>query len=298
MNRFTFLGLLFLFTSCQKATESERSNDHGSNTILTTFYPTTYFAQRIAGEELKVDCPLPDGADPIFWMPDAEAMQRYQAADLILLNGAAFEKWVDKVSLPSSRVIDTASVLEDRLVSYQEASAHRHGPEGDHMHEGIDGHTWVDPLNALAQAQVIAASLTKRWPEHTDIFASGLAQLELDLLALDARFQAFAKVWGKRLLLASHPAYNYLAKRYGLEIASLDLDPEQVDAASYEEIKAHRATVLLWEGEPTEAIAAKVSELGLRNVLVSPCEGNPGEGQDYLSVMRANLDRLEALTKE
>ncbi len=297
MIRYYCFGLLFLLASCQKGTDSERRSDPGSDVVLTTFYPTTYFAQRIAGDHLKVECPLPEGADPIFWMPDAEAMRRYQAADFILLNGAQFEKWVDKVTLPSSRVVNTSRGLEDHLVRYLEATTHRHGPEGDHVHEGIDGHTWIDPLNAYAQAQEIAESLSKRWPEHADAFASGLASLEVDLLALDTRFQAFAKAWGKRLLLASHPAYNYLAKRYGFEIASLDLDPEQVDAASYEEIKVHKATVLLWEAEPSEEIAAKVSELGLRNVLVSPCEGDPGDGEDYLSVMRANLDRLEALKK-
>ena len=225
-------------------------------------------------------------------------MGRYQASDLILLSGAAYEQWVDKVSLPSSRVVDTSSVLQDQLVRYRKASTHRHGPEGEHTHEGIDGHTWVDPLNAFAQAEVIAKALTKRWPQYSEAFANGLASLESDLRALDARFQAFSKAWGSRLLLASHSAFNYLAKRYGFEIANLDLDPGQVDAASYEEIKFHKATALLWVSEPNDEIAAKISELGLHNILVSPCEGNPGDSQDYLSVMRANLDRLESLIKE
>lgn len=298
MIRFCYLGLLCVLASCQKATETQPSAGGGQDIVLTTFYPTTYFAQRIAGEHLTVACPLPDGADPIFWMPDADAMGKYQAADLILLNGASFEQWVDKVSLPSSRVVDTSSVLGDQLVRYRKATTHRHGPEGEHTHEGIDGHTWVDPLNALGQAEVIAKALTKRWPQHSEAFASGLAGLESDLRALDKRFQAFAKAWGNRLLLASHPAYNYLAKRYGFEIANMDLDPKQVDAASYEEMKFHNAPALLWESAPTDEIAARVSALGMRNILVSPCEGNPGDGQDYLSVMRANLDRLESLTKE
>ncbi len=64
MIRFVCLGLLLLLASCQKGTESDYSNAQESNVVLTTFYPTTYFAQRIAGDHLQVDCPLPDGADP------------------------------------------------------------------------------------------------------------------------------------------------------------------------------------------------------------------------------------------
>ena len=34
--------------------------------ILTTFYPTTYFTQRIVGDYCDVECPVPNDADPIF----------------------------------------------------------------------------------------------------------------------------------------------------------------------------------------------------------------------------------------
>lgn len=66
----------------------------GKPVVFTTFYPTTYFAQRIAGEFAEVVCPLPEGADPIFGHPEADQVLTYQAADLVIVNGASFEKWV------------------------------------------------------------------------------------------------------------------------------------------------------------------------------------------------------------
>lgn len=267
--------------------------------VVTTFYPTAYFAQRIAGDLLEISCPLPEEEDPIYWMPNASALQRYQAADLILLNGAEFEKWVGKVSLPSSRVVKTAAAFKDEFVTYEKATTHRHGPEGEHTHEGIDGHTWVDPLNALAQAESIAARFAKRWPEHAEAFSEGLKGLETDLRDLDKQLSDFAGAWGKRPLLASHPAYNYLIKRYGFAITNLDLDPEEMNEAAYHDLDHHAddhgVKILLWEGKPSKVVAERMESLGIRNVLFTPAEGFPGEGEDYLSLMQGNLDRLEAL---
>ena len=300
MIRCCLLVLCLALVSCREGASPADSGQSGTKSVLTTFYPTTYFAQRIAGDLVEVGCPLPQGADPIFWMPDAGAMQQYQAADLVIINGATFEQWVNKVTLPSSRVVDTAKglgegLVNEGLVKYEQATTHRHGPEGEHTHEGIDGHTWVDPLNALAQAEVIAEALTKRWPEHAASFSEGLDSLAVDLRALDGRFRAFADAWGKRVLLASHPAYNYLAKRYGLVITNLELDPEAVDEMDFREVEIHQVSVMLWESEPKKEIAARMAAMGLRNVLVTPGEGFPESGEDYLSLMRANLDRLEAL---
>ncbi|KPK50972.1 MAG: hypothetical protein AMJ63_13415, partial [Myxococcales bacterium SG8_38_1] len=62
-------------------------------------YPLQYFAQRIAGEFAEVVMPVPPDMDPAFWQPDAAIIGDFQRADLILLNGAGYAKWVSRVSL-------------------------------------------------------------------------------------------------------------------------------------------------------------------------------------------------------
>lgn len=266
--------------------------------VLTTFYPTQYFAERIGQDLIDVRCPLPEGADPIHWMPDAEALQAYQSGDLVVINGAEFEQWVGKVSLPTSKVVNTAAGFEDQFVRYEHAVRHKHGPEGEHSHEGIDGHTWVDPVNAVAQAEALAAALTKLRPDQEGAVAGGMASLKEDLLALDARWRAFAQAWGDRPLFASHPAYNYIASRYDLQILSFDFDPDEVPDhdALHEvehELEDAEATLMLWESEPKPEVAAALAKLGFTNITVSPCESAPEDG-DYLSVMQEGLARLEA----
>ncbi|MBU0638628.1 MAG: zinc ABC transporter substrate-binding protein [Planctomycetes bacterium] len=272
-------------------------------TVYTTFYPTAYFAQRIGGDAIRVVCPCPADADPAFWVPDDETLARFQKADLILINGAAFEKWLATASLPASRVVDTTKPLANEFIELGDTVTHTHGPSGAHSHEGIDGHTWLDPGNAKVQAAEIKQALIKLLPAHESHFARGYGLLAQDLDQLAARFKALTTKLDGQQLVCSHPAYNYLGRRYAWTVQSYHLDPEVMpDDETIAEMKAfiaeHPARFLLWEAEPASAIAERMrTELGLQSVVVSPCEllddNELAAGQDFLSVMNANVDRIE-----
>ena len=192
--------------------------------VCTTFYPMTYFSQRIGGDHVRVTCPLPSNEDPIFWIPSAEAIQQYQQADLIVINGASFEKWVAMVSLPPSKVVDTARPLEKEFLKFALAVSHSHGPGGGHSHEGTDGHTWLDPAHAKVQAEEICKALERLLPEQADSLRGNYAKLATDLDALDRSLAELSEELAGQPILASHSAYNYLAKRYEWNVTNLNLD--------------------------------------------------------------------------
>lgn len=279
---------------------STQSQDH-ENVVLTTFYPTAYFARQISGGLVPVDCPVPEGEDPIFWQPDRAVLERYRNAKLIVLNGAQFEKWAIHASLPSSRIVNSAGSFKSQFIMFDTGISHSHGAAGEHSHEGVDGHTWLDPIHAITQAEEITEGMTAAWPEHSELFATNLAALKQDLASLDAEYKRLTPKLAGVKLLASHPAYNYLAKRYGWTITNLDLDPDEgVTAEAMEEIAAaignHEGlTILLWESEPSDSGFVG----NFTNVLFSPAE-LPGTGPnplspDYLEIMRANIQRLESV---
>jgi zinc transport system substrate-binding protein len=277
-------------------------------TIYASFHPVAYFAERIAGDTARVVCACPPEVDPALWNPDDATLAEFQAADLIVLNGAAFEKWPEFAMLPEERVVETADPLHDQLITIAGSVTHQHGPEGEHTHAGIDGHTWLDPLNARAQAETIRDALVARRPAQAETFKTGFAALAKDLEDLDTRFRALGPLLGERLLICSHPAYNYIARRYGWRVHSLHLDPESLpDADALKAIEAlmtdNPAGLLLWEAAPADAVAALLSEkFKLRSVVFSPAEacraGGAEQAGDYLTVMRANLDRLRAALAE
>jgi zinc transport system substrate-binding protein len=300
---FTILASLAALGACGGEVEKAGGGAAGKPVVYTTFYPTTYFTTRIAGDLVDVVCPVPPDEDAIFWKPDDATVARYQKADLIIVNGADFEKWVLATSLPEAKVVNTAKPFAAEFVKFEKAVTHSHGPAGEHAHEGIDGHTWLDPVNAKIQAGEIAKALSKLLPAHAATFEARRRALDADLDALDAGFRKAAEKLAGAPLLASHPAYNYAAKRYGLNVKNLDLDPEEMPAdETFATIKAllaeHPAKIVLWESFPSGEIAKRFAEeLGLRSVEFSPCELMAPEalagGQDYLTVMRRNLANLE-----
>ena len=271
--------------------------------VYTTFYPTTYFAERIGQDKIKVVNPCPPDADPAFWMPDEKTIEAYQNADLIVVNGASFEKWLGKVTLPESRIVDTTSPFAGEFIVIEDAVTHSHGPAGTHAHAGVDGHTWLDPINAKTQTAQIMEVLVKRFPDHKETFEQGYAELTKDLDALDARLKALTAKIGDQVLLCSHPAYNYVGRRYGWHLKNFHLDPEAMpDEETFNKIKAflkdQPAKYMLWEAKPTEEIAAKFHEsLGLESIVFSPCEAldttELEAGEDFLTVMNDNVDRLD-----
>lgn len=276
--------------------------------VMTTFYPMTYIAQRIAGDAVRVECPLPSGEDPKFWRPSPEVMERYQRARVVLLNGAEFEKWAMTAPLARSRVVRTADAISGGFITI-EGETHSHGPDGEHTHAGTDGHTWVDPVNAADQAARVRDALALAFPESAEAFAQRTRELRSDLLALHERLTELTPAIRGVRLLASHPAYNYPARRHGWEIVSLDLVPDlEPTPEQWAEVRAlaedppRGGVLLMWESEPMASTVERLEGIGVRSVVFTPAENPDAEvleaGEDYLSLMRANVDRLaEALSE-
>ena len=73
-------SLIVILLACGGSDPAQNGKREGPPVVYTTFYPTTYFAQRIGGDLVKVVCPLPEGEDAIFWQPDDETLAALQGA--------------------------------------------------------------------------------------------------------------------------------------------------------------------------------------------------------------------------
>jgi len=132
--------------------------------VYTVNYPLQYFAQRIAGDRAKVVFPAPPNVDPAFWQPDAQTVVAYQGADLILLNGAGYAQWIDRVTLPRRRLVNTSAGFRERYLRVDDAITHSHGPAREHSHSGTAFTTWLDFSLAAEQARSISKALTSLRP--------------------------------------------------------------------------------------------------------------------------------------
>ncbi|MDJ0777134.1 MAG: metal ABC transporter substrate-binding protein [Gammaproteobacteria bacterium] len=269
--------------------------------VYTVNYPLQYFAERIAGGQAEVVFPAPADGDPAFWKPDAAAIGAYQRADLVLLNGADYARWVAQVSLPNRRLVDTSAAFAGRLIKTETGVAHSHGAGEEHSHAGTAFTTWLDPQQAILQAWAIKRALVKKRPQAEAEFEGNFAALESDLRALDTELKNILSNARGQALLASHPVYQYFARAYDLDLHSVLWEPEAFPAEEqWNELAGlaatHAATWMLWEGEPLPESVARLEQMGIGSLVFDPC-GNVPEAGDYLDVMQANLARLrQALT--
>ena len=266
-------------------------------TIYVVNYPLKYFAERIAGDHARVVFPAPAEKDPAYWMPDAATVAAYQKADLILLNGANYAKWVRKVSLPRSKMVDTSAKFKDRLITAEEVVTHSHGAAGAHAHESLAFTTWLDFDLAAKQAGLVMKALSRKKPAARDFFKKNYAALEHDLLALDEEMKRIAAKNPLSPLVASHPVYDYLSRRYGFNMRSVHWEPDEFPSdAQWSELRAilkkHPAKWMIWEGEPMKESAERLKAIGVNSLVFDPCGNIPDQG-DFMSVMRRNGENLK-----
>jgi zinc transport system substrate-binding protein len=289
------LGLLALVGTALATTASIASK--AEMVVYTVNYPLAYFAERIGGDSVSVHFPAPEHVDPAFWKPDPEIIAAYQSADLILLNGAGYAGWIAQASLPRRKLVDTSRSFREAYLPGEETPVHQHGPGGEHTHGQIAFTTWLDPEQAIAQARAIEAAFVKHRPgdelafaRHADALVADLEQLDRDLAT------AFATIEGEPLL-ASHPVYSYLARRYRLDLRSFtwepNVDPGEAGWQALDVLLAERtARWMLWEAEPLEATRKKLEARGITGLVFEVVNNQPAGG-DFLSAMRANLETLD-----
>ena len=168
---------------------------------------------------------------------------RLNAADVFFRMSDAMEPFTARTvkSLPRRvQVVSLQDTPKLRLLprrtgaTFAEAAdahghSHGHGAGNDHGHDhaAMDGHAWLDPINAKLLADRVAEALGKRAPAEAATFRTNAAQLKADLDALSAELSlALAPVAGKPYVVF-HDALQYFEQRYGLKaVGSIAVSPE------------------------------------------------------------------------
>lgn len=300
MNKLILIIAVLLVTACSERDSAGTPTDTDALLVVTSNYPLYFFTQEIAGESVDLRFPEIEG-DPAAWVPNGDDVGLLQQADLVILNGAGYEAWLAYTTLPGGHDLDTTAHVADRLLPIDEEITHQHGPEGEHSHTGTAFTTWLDPTLGVEQARAIESRLSQLLPDHAAEFSARRAELDARLMDLDtALAEAFAGIADQPLIF-SHPVYQYLERRYGLNARSLhwepDVEPGTREWLDFINLRAeHPATVLLWEDQPLASVMQELDRRGVRSVVFQPLGNRPARG-DFFSEMMANVERLRSIAQ-
>jgi zinc transport system substrate-binding protein len=291
---FLFLVSLIIVSCGSEKKQTQEETALSKPLVAVVNYPLYSFASQIGGDKVEVFFPNIDG-DPAYWQPDEASIEKFQNADLILLNGAHYAKWTEKVSLPAATQVNTANAFSDQLIEIK-GEVHSHGPEGEHNHTGYAFTTWLDLKNAIKHAEAVKIALGELIAEEKETFNANFKEIQDQLIQLDEQLSDILGSQENLELFASHPVYQYLEKGYDVQVINYHWEPDQmpseVEWKEFEnELDHHSARAMLWEDEHLEEIRIKLEGLGVKTIVFNP-GGNRTESE-FISLMQQNVENLK-----
>ena len=238
--------------------------------VVAAFYPLAWATEQVADASHEVVNVTPAGAEPHDLELSPRDVETIRDAELVVYVGGGFQ-----------------SAIEDAVDS-------RDGPSLDLLREGEDPHIWLDPLRFSDAVSRIALELGAR-----ESAGATLRSLE----ELDRQYRRGLADCDRRVIVTTHASFGRLADRYGLTELPLagrspEVEPGPRDLERIiDEVRASGATTVFAEPLVSSRLAETVArEAGVEVATLDPIEGLSKErlaaGEDYLSVMRGNLETL------
>lgn len=275
--------------------------------VAAAFAPLAEQAARIGGADVSVTDLTPLGATPHGLQPSQTAQAALRRARVAIYLGGDFQPAVVAAiaKLPATTTKLDLAADGESLPAPKPVPGARGAIEGAPVRSaGTDPHVWLDPERFAAMAQRTQAALAAAAPERrTDIDARGGTYLA-ELTALAGEFKTGLAACRGQTILTTHPAYGYLAERYGLEQAVVggltpDAVPNPRTLAAIKRFAAAKDVKTMFLSTPLPSRTAKVveRETGLKLSTLNPVEGLTLEQQDrkegYVQLMRQNLAQLQ-----
>lgn len=281
------LSLLVRLTGCV----SGRREPEGV-TVAATTYPVYLLASAVAegAEQITI---IPVVNQSVACLHDytltVSNMKTLEKADLILLNGAGLEDFMEDAlrGKPTVDCSEGVTLLESE--------------------EETDPHIWLDPDRAAQMAENIAAGLAQADPNQADLYLSnGEAQAEA-LRALAETCRRELADLSCRQLITFHEGFSYLADCFDLEILTA-IEEEAGSEASAKEIveivnliEEYDLPVIFVERNGSEATARAIQrECGVEVAALTMMMSGPEEyGPDncYETYLMENIEVLKEALK-
>lgn len=318
-----------LMTPCLTHAQDKKLTAVASITIIQDI------AKNVAGDKINVDYLVPTNGDVHQFEPAPVDVKKIADADLMLVNGAGLEQFLDKLisdSGTNGKVITVSRGLPiQRFVSNEQrantptqaatgsaptilgiSGSYQCGaPQSGQDIGECDPHLWQNVTNAIVYTLNIRDAFIAADPTDADTFNINAGNYIAKLQKLDADlFAGLAQISAaNRVLVTNHDALGYFATRYGFQIAGVvlpggntnqDPDPQQV-AALIDSIKTNHIKAIFLENVSSDKLAQQIADGSGATVvkaLYTDALGDPGTaGDTYVGMMYANLKTLQAALK-
>lgn len=255
--------------------------------VVAAFYPLAEAASRVGQRLVTVQNVTPPGVEPHDYELSTREIDAIDDADLAIVMGDDFQPAVEKAA---DRRDGPTLVVLDKLAGQ--------------MRPG-DPHVWLDPNRMIEVVNATADALANANRKNAADYRSNAEKYVTELATLDADYRTGLADCSRRLVVTSHDAFGYLADAYNLQQQGVnginpDAEPNPKRLGELADLARNKGvTTIFTEDLVSPRVARTVAREagGLRVDTLSPLEGLTAKqqkaGDDYVSVMRANLKKLQ-----
>lgn len=273
--------------------------------IVTTIPVLKDLAEQVGQSHVRVKSLLTGMENEHTYSPKPTDLIAVRKARLLFEIGLGLEVWVSSLlknaGSPSVSVITTSRGVP---LLYDDAADHDdHPQDGPNTHRSGNPHIWMDPNNVEIMARHIADALIAVDPVHAEDYRRNLAAYLAQVDKLRRELLERVSRLSDRRIVAHHPAWPYLAKRFGFEIvATIQIhagaEPSALQIQQLiSKIKKERLKVIASEIQLSQRIPHLLAkETGATVVILTTLPGGVPNTDSYLDMLRYNVLKLaEAL---
>lgn len=297
------------FTACS---DDDGSSDAGGKAqVVAAFYPLAETAEQVGGPRVDLTNLTSAGAEPHDLELTSDSVDAIEDADLVVVMGHGFQPAVEDAA--DDRDDGTLVVLDELPIDAEGKVVEEEEEEGGGGEEGeddaepadvLDPHVWLDPVLMLDIVDAVTAAMVEAEPSSKVAFELHAESFKEEITALDEEYRTGLATCERRLLVTAHDAFGYLADRYGLQVEGVagispDAEPDPDRLAELADLAREQGVTTIFTEElvsPDIAETLAREAGGLQTEVLNPLEGLSGEesdaGEDYLSIMRANLEKI------
>ena len=309
---------LALSACTSTATSGDSSSKDGKLTVMASFYPLQYLAEKIGGEHVSVTSLTPEGAEPHDLELSPKMVDSLSSADAVVYL-AGFQSAVDEAIeqqapktvidvSPAAELVEAGTDANHPSEDEEEATDEAQSGETEgHDHEGhehhhdmsADPHFWLDPTRMAKAATLVGDKLAEADSAHADVYKANAKALAEELNTLSDTLVTKTSSCKVKTFVTAHTAFGYLADRTGLtQVGISGLDPESSPSpARLAEIaqiaKEQGVTTIFTEALIDPKVAQTLADdLGITTAVLDPIESQTDASKDYAATMNSNIDAL------
>ncbi len=252
-------------------------------TIAVSIVPQAAFVKKIAKDKVNIITLIPQGSSPENYEPKPKQRMEFEKADIYFSIGVQSEEFsILPMVGKNTKVVDLSKMIESSYPSL-------------YIGGSRDPHIWLSPKRVILMIDIIEKELSLIDKNNTSFYKENAQSYKKEILTAIQKIEKSLSSLENRTFLVFHPAFNYFAQDFDLQMLSIEEEGKEVTLKSLiekiDKAKSFGIKNIYYQAEiSAEQSIAFSKELGGKAILLDPLSSNYVENLEIMAeTLKENL---------